>query len=122
MAEAFLREMRGNRFEPFSAGADAQKALDRDAVSAMLEIGIDVSGQQPKRVDALMRERVSCFETLCDRDSERACPIFPSAIWQLKWPILNQAAANGRDEHRAPVRRARDEIRKGVIQFVQEHS
>jgi len=96
MAEAFLRDLGGDRFEPISAGAEA--ALDPDAVAAMLEVGIDISGQQPKRVDPFMRERV------------------------LKWPIENPAVANNRDEHRVLVRRARDEIRERVVQFVQEHS
>ena len=51
MAEAFLRDMGGDRFEPISAGAEAAAALDPEAVAAMLEVGIDISGRQPKRVD-----------------------------------------------------------------------
>jgi len=38
MAEAFLREMAGDRFEVLSAGAEAT-ALDPDAVAAMDELG-----------------------------------------------------------------------------------
>ena len=47
-----------------------------DAVAAMLEVGIDISGQQPKRVDPFMRERVSYLVTLCERDGERTLPNF----------------------------------------------
>jgi arsenate reductase (thioredoxin) len=122
MAEAFLRDLGGDRFEPISAGAEAAAALDPDAVAAMLEVGIDISGQQPKRVDPFMRERVSYLVTLCERDIERTCPIFPGAFWRLKWPIENPAIANDREERRVLVRRARDEIREHVTQFVQEHS
>ena len=122
MAEAFLRDIGGDRFEPLSAGGEAAVALDPDAVLAMLEVGIDISGQQPKRVDPFMRERVSYLVTPCDRETERACPIFPGAFWRLKWPIENPAIAADRDEHRALVRRARDEIRERVNQFVREHS
>ena len=122
MAEAFLRDTGGDRFEPLSAGADAGVALDPDAIAVMAEVGIDISCQQPKRVEPFMRERVSYLMTLCERDIERTCPIFPGAFWRLKWPIENPAIANDRDKHRVLVRRARDEIREGVIQFVQEHS
>ena len=122
MAGAFLRDRGGDRFEPLSAGADAGATLDPDAIAAMLEVGIDISGQQPRRVDPFMRERVSCLVTLCERDIECTYPIFPGAFWRLKGPIKNPATANDRDEHLALVRRARDEIRQRVIQFVQEHS
>src|SRR5690349_13535754 len=83
MAEAFLRDMGGERFEPLSAGAEATAALDPDAVAAMLEVGIDISEQQPKRVDPFMRERVSYLVTLCEREIELTCPIFPGAFWRL---------------------------------------
>jgi len=122
MAEAFLRDRGGDRFEPLSAGAEAVAALDPDAIAVMLEAGIDISGQQPKRVDPFMRERISYLATLCERDIERTCPIFRGAFWRLKWPTENPAIANDREEHRMLVRRARDEIRERVVQFVQEHS
>ena len=95
MAEAFLRDMAGERFEVLSAGAEAT-ALDPDAVAAMDEVGLDISGQTAKKVDPFMRERVSYLVTLCDREIERTCPIFPGAIWRLKWPIENPATARNR--------------------------
>lgn len=118
MAEAFLRDMAGDRFEALSAGAEASE-LDPDAVAAMREIAIDISGYQAKKVEALLGERVSYLITLCDREIERTCPIFPGAIWRLKWPIENPATARNREEHRAKVRRARDEIRERVTEFLQ---
>jgi arsenate reductase (thioredoxin) len=84
MAEAFLRDVAGDRFESLSAGAQAS-ALDPDAVAVMDEIGSDISGKTPKKVDLFLRERVA-FLTLCDREIERTCPIFPGATWRLKWP------------------------------------
>jgi len=121
MAEAFLRDMAGERFEVASAGAEAT-ALDPDAVAAMVEVGLDISRQTPKKVDLFLRERVAFLVTLCDREIERTCPIFPGATWRLKWPIENPASARSREEHRILVRRARDEIRGHVSQFVQEHA
>ena len=121
MAEAFLRELTGDEYEIVSTGAKAGR-LDPDAVNAMREVGIDISCQRPKKVDPFMRERVSYLITLCDREIERTCPIFPGAFWRLKWPIDNPASAKNHAEHRAIVRRIRDEIRDHVERFVQEHS
>lgn len=121
MAEAFLRDVAGEQFEALSAGAEAS-TLDPDAVAVMDEVGLDISGQTPKKVDAYLRERVAFLVTLCDREIERTCPIFPGAIWRLKWPIENPETARNRQERLAMVRRARDEIRARVVQFVQEHA
>jgi len=71
MAEAFLRDMAGERFEALSAGLEAT-GLDPEAVAAMQEVGLDISGQQPKKVDQFLRERVAYLVTLCDRQIERA--------------------------------------------------
>jgi arsenate reductase len=121
MAEGFLRDVAGERFEALSAGAEAS-TLDPDAVAVMDEVGLDISGQTPKKVDLFLRERVAFLVTLCDREVERTCPIFPGAVWRLRWPIESPATARNRQEHRAMVRHARDEIRARVEQFVQEHA
>jgi arsenate reductase len=121
MAEAFLRDMAGESFEILSAGAEAT-ALDREAVAAMREVGLDISGQVPKKVDLFLRERAAYLVTLCDRAVERTCPIFPGATWPLTWPLENPAAARSRQERRAATRRVRDAIREHVVQFVQEHA
>jgi arsenate reductase (thioredoxin) len=121
MAEAFLRDMAGDRFEVMSAGAEAT-TLDPEAVAAMDEVGLDISRQTPKNVDQFQRERVAFLVTLCDRELERTCPIFPGATWRLQWPIENPASARTREERRAMTRRVRDEIRGHVLQFVQENA
>jgi arsenate reductase len=121
MAEAFLRDMAGARFEVVSAGAEATTP-DPEAVAAMDEVGLDISGQTPKKVDQFLRERVAFLVTLCEREIERTCPIFPGAIWRLKWPIENPATARNKEERRTMTRRARDEIREHVAQFVQKHA
>jgi arsenate reductase len=58
MTEAFMRQMAGERYEPFM-GAEATSAVDPDAVAAMREVGIDISGYRPKKIDPFLRERVS---------------------------------------------------------------
>jgi arsenate reductase len=121
MAEAFLHDMAGDRFEAMSAGAEAT-TLDPEAVAAMDEVGLDISRQTPKNVDQFQRERIAFLVTLCDPELERTCPIFPGAIWRRQRPIENPAMARDREERRAMTRRIRDEIGSHVVQFVQEHA
>jgi arsenate reductase len=121
MAEAFLRQLAGEELEIVSAGAEPGR-LDPDAVTAMREVGIDISSARTKAVDPYLRERFHYVITLCDRTKERSCPIFPGAIWRQKWPVESPAAleAAGLD-HYVAVRHARDVIRRYVSDFVENH-
>jgi arsenate reductase len=121
MAEAFLRDIAADEFEIVSAGPEAGR-LDPEAVGAMQEIGIDISSAATKAVDPHLGERFHYVITMCNREQERSCPVFPGAIWRLTWPVENPAALSrvGLD-HRAAVRHARDSIRGHVREFVEEH-
>ena len=120
MAEAFLRDLGGDRFEVTSAG-DKVTSLDPDAVEAIRELGIDIASQTPKSVDHVLKQRFSFVISLCDRQKERSCPIFPGAIWRANWAVDNPATAQSGDEHRILVWRVRDQIRERVVEFVNEH-
>lgn len=117
MAEAFLREFAGDRFNVTSAGSDPT-ALDPDAVEAMGELGIDISHQTPKDVGRFLGQRFTNVISLCDRQKERTCPIFPGAIWRHQWDLEDPALA---PDHGSAVRLVRDQIRRHVLQFVSEH-
>jgi thioredoxin type arsenate reductase len=120
MAEAFLRDLGGDRFEATSAG-DKVTALDPDAVEAMREVGVDISSQTPKSVDHFLKQRFSYVISLCDRQKERSCPIFPGAIWRANWDVDNPANAQSAEERRLLVRRVRDQIHERVLQFLNEN-
>jgi len=121
MAEAFLRDLTGDELEIVSAGAKAGR-LDPDAVAAMREVGIDISSARTKAVDPYLRERFTYVITLCDREKERSCPIFPGAIWRQKWEIESPAALETAGfDHGVAVRQARDVIRRHVVEFVETH-
>ena len=120
MAEAMLRQIAGDRFEITSAGADPT-TIDPDAIEAMREIGIDISRQETKVVDPFLGSRFSYVISLCDRDRERTCPIFPGAIWRQQWPLDNPNAAHSPAERKALVRRLRDEIQQRVYEFASQH-
>lgn len=121
MAEGLLRDLTGQELEIVSAGGNAGH-LDPDAVAVMREVGIDISAAAAKSVDAYLQERFHYVITLCDRDKERKCPVFPGAIWRQTWRIESPAdlEAAGFD-CRTAVRHARDKIRQHVVEFVEKH-
>jgi protein-tyrosine-phosphatase len=88
----------------------------------MREVGIDISGQKPKKAEQFLKERFSHVITLCNRESEPSCPIFPGAIWRLTWPVENPATVQGDSERRAITRRVRAEIQRYVTEFVKQNA
>ena len=121
MAEGFLRAMAGDRFDVMSAGSE-ETPLDPDAVAVMREVGIDISMQETKAVNGFLGRRVSYLVTLCDREKERTCPVFPGAIWRLQWDLEDPSKAVTREERRSALRRVRDDIHQRVAAFVEEHA
>ena len=117
MAEGFLRALGGDRFDAVSAGSD-ETPLDPDAVAVMREVGVDIPGQKTKAVNRFLGRRLSYVVTLCDREKEKTCPIFPGAIWRLQWDLEDPSQARSWEERRAAVRRVRDDIQERVIDFL----
>jgi arsenate reductase len=120
MAEGFLRALAGDHYDVVSAGSE-ETPLDPDAVAAMREVGIDISGQESKAVNRFLGKRFSYVVTLCDREKEKTCPIFPGAIWRLKWDLEDPSQASTPSERRTALRRVRDEIQRLVTEFLNEH-
>jgi arsenate reductase len=109
MAEGFLRAYAGDRFSVQSAGTKATE-LHPLAVRAMREVGIDISGQKSKAVDAV-GEGWDVVVTVCDAN----CPIPPRTGMKLRWSYPDPALAGGDEEERlAAFRTVRDEIEKRV--------
>jgi arsenate reductase len=113
MAEGLLRQLAGDRFEVMSAGTEAThiKAL---AIRAMEEIGIDISGQEPKTLDRYLDEPFDYVITVCD-DANEACPFFPGAQSRLHWSFEDPSRVEGSEEERLAVfRSVRDRIRERI--------
>ncbi|HET8777912.1 MAG TPA: arsenate reductase ArsC [Candidatus Limnocylindria bacterium] len=109
MAEGMLRAWGGGRFEAFSAGVQATEVRPL-AITAMEEIGIDISSHQSKAIGVFDGQPFDYAITVCD-DAKEACPVFPGAKRQLHWSFPDPAAAGGSDEARlAAFRRVRDQI------------
>jgi len=119
MAEGLLRSLGGGSFDVASAGSQPAGSVHPLAVAAMQEIGIDISRQQPKSVEAFAGKPFDVVITVCDRARE-ACPCFPGAQKLLHWSFDDPAEAQGNDEQRLRVfRRVRDEIRHRIRRFIE---
>jgi len=116
MAEAWTNHLKGDHLDAYSAGV-APKKMDPRAVKAMKEVGIDISGQKSKDIDALADKEFDHVVTLCDHAKE-SCPFFPAKTRLVHRGFEDppQLAANAENEQEAMslYRRVRDEIRAFV--------
>jgi len=117
MAEGLLRKMSGDQFDVFSAGTEATRVHPL-TIAAMRELGIDISGQTSKTLDAFRGEQFDIVITVCDSAKE-SCPIFAGQTERIHWSFDDPSAATGSDEERLTTfRRIRDEIQTRLRVFV----
>jgi arsenate reductase len=117
MAEGLLRHFAGERFEAFSAGTEVSSARP-EAITAMAELGIDISAQHSKSVEEFVGQQFAWVITVCDRARE-TCPYFAGAEQTAHWGFDDPAEAQGTDEERLlTFRRVRDEIRDRLRMFI----
>jgi arsenate reductase len=113
VAEGLLRHLAGDRFEVHSAGTEAT-SVRPEAIKAMAELGVDISGQGSKTLERYLGEPFDYVVTVCD-DANEACPVFPGAERRLHWSFRDPSRAEGSDEERLEVfRKVRDEIQARI--------
>jgi arsenate reductase len=116
MAEGLLRHHAGDRFEVCSAGTQPSRVRP-EAIAAMRELAIDISGHRSKSVDEFAGQHFDYVLTVCDNARE-SCPIFPGQCVRLHRSFEDPAAIEGSDEERlAAFRRVRDELRIYLSEF-----
>jgi len=116
MAEGLLRHDGGGRFEVESAGVSPSHVRP-EAVEAMREVGIDISGQRSKSVEEFAGQAFDYVITVCDNAREQ-CPFFPAGTKRIHWSFDDPASAEGdRAARLAVFRRVRDEIRARLGEF-----
>jgi len=115
MAEGLLRELRGDRYDAYSAGT-APTGVHPGAVKAMAEIGIDIRGHRAKGIDAFQGIAFDEVVTVCDHAQE-SCPVVPGGSVRRHQSFEDPAAAKGTEaEVLAVFRRVRDEIRNWIME------
>ncbi|MBK9973876.1 MAG: arsenate reductase ArsC [Planctomycetes bacterium] len=91
MAEGIARHLAPPGVKISSAGS--QPAFVRpQAVQALAEIGIDISGQSSKAVADLDTSTVDAVITLC---AEEVCPVFARPVAKFHWGLPDPAQAMG---------------------------
>jgi ArsR family transcriptional regulator, arsenate/arsenite/antimonite-responsive transcriptional repressor / arsenate reductase (thioredoxin) len=93
MAEGILRQLSHGQVDAFSAGS-APAPVHPDAVRALSEMGIDISGQIAKSIDVFRGQSFDYIVTVCDRVRE-ACPSFPDDPQRIHWSFPDPAASAG---------------------------
>jgi arsenate reductase len=120
MAEAFLNSMAPDRFFAESAGLE-KGSLNPFAVKAMLEDGIDISGNSTKSVMDFVNNGVTYdyVVAVCDKEAAERCPIFPGSGEKLHWGFADPSSASGSDADKLDAaRKVRDEIKEKIIEWI----
>ncbi|MDR2983648.1 MAG: arsenate reductase ArsC [Nocardiopsaceae bacterium] len=113
MAAALLNQQANGRVRVFSAGSQPADQLNPAVVQAMAEIGIDISGEVPKR---LSTEQVEAADVVITMGCGDACPVYPGKRY-LDWELPDPAGLD-----LAAVRRIRDVIHGLVGELLKELS
>ena len=117
MAEGLLRDDAGDRFEVFSAGTQPS-SVRPEAIAAMRELGIDLSGHRSKSVDEFEGQRFDYVITVCDSAKE-SCPVFHSSTAMIHHTFEDPAAVHGSyDERLTAFRRVRDQLRSFLTELL----
>ncbi len=122
MAEGLARHLFGEEAEVLSAGSMPSK-LNPLAVTAMAELGIDISSHYSKAVSELDAASFDLVITLC---ADEVCPVLPGKVQRLHWPIGDPAGVDpalGPEKALATFRTARDQIlqRLKVLYALRKH-
>ena len=110
MGEGLLRHDAGERFEVESAGTKPS-IVRPEAIAAMDELGIDISGHRSKSVKEFDGQKFDYVITVCDSARE-SCPVFFGRAVRLHHSFEDPAALDSSKEERLNLfRRVRDELR-----------
>jgi arsenate reductase len=119
MAEGWARRLKGGVIDAYSAGTQP-KALDPLAVRVMADVGIDISTQQPKSLDALQHLAFDYVVTVCS-DAHETCPVFPGRARIVHQgfddPPRLATGAKSQEEALGHYVRVRDEIKAFIEQL-----
>lgn len=122
MAEAFLKDIAGDRFEAESAGIEPGR-LNPLVVRVMQDIGIDISSHETKSVQSLIDQKKT-FDyviTVCDEASAERCPVFPGQGKRIHMGFEDPSSFQGDEATKiAKTASVRDQIKAKIEQWVKE--
>jgi arsenate reductase (thioredoxin) len=111
MAEGLLKYITQSAYEVYSAGT-RPSIVRPEAIKALAEIGIDITGNRSKSVEEFADEEIDYVLTVCDNAREN-CPYFPAKTMIIHHSFEDPADVSGDEETRLRAfRKIRDEIKK----------
>lgn len=117
MAEGFLKSF-DPEMEVYSAGTHPAPHVHPKAVDVMREVGVEIGGGQPKKVDEFLGQPFDWVITVCG-DADENCPAFIGKVAnRAHIGFEDPARATGTEEEIDGVfRRVREEIRDCFREF-----
>jgi protein-tyrosine-phosphatase len=111
MAEAFFNQAAGGKARALSAGTKPASAVDPRTIEVMREVGIDISGNEPKALTMEMLEQADRVVTMgCGVEGVCPASFVETEDWQLEDP---------KGKPIETVRRIREEIRARVLRLLE---
>jgi arsenate reductase (thioredoxin) len=111
MGAGWLRHLAGDTVEVRSAGSDPAQQINPVAVAAMAEVGIDITTEQPEKLDYATAQASDVIITMGCGDT---CPVFPGKRYE-DWQLTDPAG-----QPIEVVRAVRDDIRTRVDTLLAE--
>ena len=120
MAEGLLREIGGDKYEVSSAGVAPSKVRP-EAVEAMREVEIDISGNRSKSVGEFAGRSFEYIITVCDNASE-TCPVFSGDAQRVHRSFVDPPpeSVGDYDSRLEIFRQVRDELKIWLTDFVRQ--
>jgi arsenate reductase len=109
MAAGWVRHLAGDRVRVRSAGSEPAEHINPMAVQAMAEVGIDITGNTPRKLD---RELAEGNDVVVSMGCGDACPYVPGTRYD-DWKLTDPAG-----QSIEVVREVRDEIRGHVEELL----
>ena len=111
IAEGILRNAASDLIEVASAGSDPSGYVHPKAITALEEIGIDISSHTSKHMNDFLEQEIHTVITVCG-NADQACPTYPGQTHHHHWGFEDPAHAEGsEDEIMEVFRQVRDEIK-----------
>ena len=116
MAEGFAKHLFSKEWEAYSAGVSPNR-IQSLTIQVMKEIGIDISNQYSKGLDAIPLKELDYCITLCD-SAKTQCPVLPVSTKKEHWDIPDPYEwSTDEKELLNKYREVRDEIKKRILEF-----
>ena len=120
MAHGFLQSF-DERIQVESGGTEASGKLNRKAVKAMAEIGIDISGHTSDSVQKFLKDKWDYVITVCGGANENCPAFFGEVKHRLHIGFDDPSHATGTDEFIwSEFIRVRDEIKERFFKLYEE--